>query len=723
MVTGLMLLAFVDLSLYKEGQNIRKTVEQQTQLQAKKELEKAFKHTLNVVQQELQAMAEWDEVHQQFHDPSYYFFWHDERLQESGYYRPYYDGLELYKADKTLLMPGSPDKRIHFYLPDRITDTVPTIIVQNNAETHLNVFQTVTERGTDRIIGYIGITADLIPMLFKQNTFYNVNKASIYINAKQDFAYDNIMQYVDYKPVSNPVSDYLWQLIQDFIIELIILMIIISIFLSIIFNISIYKPLDTISNYLDLLKNKPKDMHPQPEGVFILKEFEELKNTLHDYHRDLQKAQKELDKQNRTVWEQARRDGLTNVYNRRAFDEAWNEAIESYEQFYTQTSFILFDCDFFKALNDTYGHEIGDEVIKLTAVTLQKTLPLGVAPYRIGGDEFAVIIQDLDPQAAMSTVQRCLLALEEAPFNSLGIREKLTFSVGLSSTLEDQSNDIVNLPRQADMAMYKAKQSLKEKIQCYHQSLDEESLTLVTSGVVNTIVNAIHNGDGVELHYQPIQSVDKKSLYYESLIRINKDGEKIYPKDIFTVVDRRRLEVELDKQVIQQVQDALQKRTIPIGTGLSINISGKTLLQPFFPDLFKQLKPYLTDYKIVLEVTENSLIDHMDYATEVLNGLRDDGFLIALDDFGSGYSSIRYLAHMPVDIIKFDMTMSRALMSEDGQTQNIIRTTAHMILTSGYELVMEGIEDEAMQSAAIETGATHLQGYLIGRPKNKPEII
>ncbi|BCN93840.1 hypothetical protein THMIRHAM_16250 [Thiomicrorhabdus immobilis] len=721
LILGTSLLLLVDLTLYNQGQNIRETVQKQSFIQAENEISKSFSATLNNLQKQAKNIADWDEVHQQFHDPSYYFFWHDERLKESGFFKPYYDNLELYKADKTLLTPASPGEKRHFFLPDAIVDTRPTLVFHDNLEMHLNVYQEIKKRGSNTILGYVGISVDFLPLLLSNNTFYYVNKSSINFHGSDSIPYSEIMQHVNFQPVSNPVSDYLWQLIQDFIVELIVLMIIVSLFIYLIFNITIYKPLHIISNYLIRLKNAPKKIHPLPEESFFLSEFEELKNTIHDYHRDLLQTQNELDQRNHAVWEQARRDVLTNIYNRRAFDEAWNETVNNHRNFPTPTAFMLFDCDYFKALNDTYGHEVGDDVIKLSAVTIQQSLPIDCPAYRIGGDEFAIILKGRTPEETVKIAHHCLNALQEAPFNSIGVKEKLSFSVGVSSTLDDLTNEITNLPRQADMAMYKAKQSLKEKVQCYHRSLDNESLSLVSSNIVNTVVEAIHSGQYIQMHYQPIQSLTDNQIYYESLIRIKKNGDIIYPNDIFSVVDRRRLEIELDEQVIKHIHLALQNNQIPKATGLSINISGKTLLQPKFTELFEPIIPFLKDYKIVIEVTENSLIDHMDYAKKVLNSLRKKGFLIALDDFGSGYSSIRYLAHMPVDIIKFDMSMTDALMENDTKTQNIIKKTAEMILNAGYDLVMEGIETEEMLEIVKQAGATHIQGYLIGKPSATPK--
>jgi len=713
------LLLFIDLTLYKEGENIRETVKNQSQVEAYQELDKAIAIAIKNIQQQARAISEWDEVHQQFHDPSYYFFWHDERLKESGYYKSYYDSLELYQADKTLLMPASPNERLHFFLPDKITNTQPTFIFNKNQETHLTIFQSVKARGSEGVIGYIGISVDFLPLLLNQQNFHNVDKSSIMLSGNGIVSAADIMNNIEFKAQSNPVSEYLWQLIQDFIIELIIIMIIITLLVIIIFNQTIFTPLQVISDYLQRLKNSPHKPQPVPKETFFLKEFEELKQSIHHYHKDLQKAQQELDKQNQAVWEQARRDSLTNIHNRRAFDEEWAEIIKNKDM--TPTAFMLFDCDFFKALNDTYGHEIGDEVIKISASTIQQSLPIDCPVYRIGGDEFAVILLNRSPEETISIANQCLDALKQTSFNQLGIKEQLTFSVGVSSTHHDLNNEVQNLPRQADISMYKAKQSLQNKVQCYHQRLDNESQSLVSNQIVNTVVEAIHSGSGIQMHFQPIQDLKTQEVYYESLIRLNQEGSIIYPNDIFSIVDRRRLEVELDHQVVQQILKSLKAGLIPKGSGISVNVSGKTLLQSSFLELFNPMSQFLDDYKIVIEVTENSLIDHMDYAKNVLNTLRDNGFLIALDDFGSGYSSIRYLAHMPVDIIKFDMSMTHALMQQDIKTVNIIKSTAEMILNSGYDLVMEGVETEEMLRLAEASGATHIQGYLIGKPSPEPK--
>lgn len=717
--TGLILLATMFWSFYSEGNRLQQTVNQQAYEEAKKELVIAINNTLISTQNQLQKLAEWDEVHQQYHDPSYYFFWHDERLKESQYFRSYYDELELFTKDGKLLMPASPKPKIegpHHRLPGTITSKEPKVVLRDNQEAHLNVYAPVYKRDSDEILGYVGVSLDIFPAILMHNQFFYLDKTSLKFFGNNDIPPSQLINHIKFSPVSNPVNNYLWDLMKRFIIELILTLFVIGLILPIVFKEFIQTPLTQLSEYLQRLRATPHKKQKPPKKTFFIKEFEELKNTIYQYHHNLQKTQLELDEQNLIVWEQARRDPLTNIYNRRAFDEAWNEVIINFQNEPIPTAFMLFDCDFFKALNDTYGHEVGDEVIRASATTIQQTLPMESPAYRIGGDEFAVIIQHRTLEEIQDIAQHCLNALSQYPYHTLGIKEKLPFSVGISSIASTLSDNLTALPRQADIAMYKAKQSHHSKIQVYNHVLENESSALVSNQILNRVVNSIHTGKNIQMHFQPIVASDMSDCYYEALIRINNNQELIYPDKIFAVVERRRLEVELDRQVIFTTLSLLEQRKIPKGTGVSINISGKTLLQPDLIELFAPFTTWLHDYKIVIEVTENFLIDHIEYAQKVLNQLRHQGFLIALDDFGSGYSSIRYLAHMPVDIIKFDMSLIKALKSDE-KTRKIILATAEMIRGVGFELVMEGIEDEEMLEQAKSAGATYVQGYLFGKPK------
>lgn len=715
---GVALLLFMTWSFYHEAKRIQHSVKEQASQAAKQELAVAIQNTLDITQLELKLISEWDEIHQQLQDPSYYFFWHDERLKRSNFFKKHYESLELYREDKHLLTKSRQKKHPVFptiKLPVAIIDSRTKVTITDEKSAYLTIYQPITKRDTGQILGYVGVLLDLRSALLNQNQFHYLDKSSLAFTGNKSVTIQELIPAILFQPISNPIDPHLWDLMQQFIIQMVLILGLVSLALLLLFNKFIRSPIVRLSSYLQRLQSAPKQTHLPPSEQFFIKEYEDFKHAIHQYHSELQLAHNELDQQNEMVWEQARRDALTNVYNRRAFDEAWTETIKTYKERPRPTAFVLFDCDFFKALNDTYGHEVGDEVIRLSANTIQQSLPMEHPPYRIGGDEFAVIIQNRSMPEIYRICQHTLEELQAISFSRLGVKEKLVFSVGISAIAMTKEDCITRLPRQADIAMYKAKQSHRTKIQAYNQLLEDQSSILVSNYVINTVVNSIHTGENIEMHYQPVISIDGTCSYYESLIRIRGNEGLIYPNEIFSLVDRRRLEVELDKQVIKSTLKTIQSGELPDNTGLSINISGKTLTQPDFIDLFSPFVNWLGKYNIIIEITENILIDHMEYAQKVLNTLRDKGFLIALDDFGSGYSSIRYLATMPVDIIKFDITMTQALSSDD-KTKQIILTTAEMVRTAGFDLVMEGIETQEMYQQARTAGATHLQGYLLGKP-------
>lgn len=714
-------LLVVNYQLYQEGQAVQQHIHLEKQRQADQEMQRVLANSLSKLQANLLELAQWDEVYQQLHDPSYYFFWHDERMKESRLFHSSYAALELFTDQKVLLMPSSPTKGTQDILPNQLEGLKPYLVFKEFSPVYLNLFEPIYARGSRDIIGYVGVSVDLVDFLLRENNFYHVDKSTIRFNGSGKVPFSEVNRLVSYQAVRNPVSEQILTLLKNFTTEMVFALFLVAILFYLVFNVLIYSPIQKLSGYVTQLKNG-EGFQPT-KGRFFVQEFESLKHSIFQYHLQLTQTQQELDQQNQMVWEQARRDVLTNIYNRRAFDEAWNDVLYDFTKEPVEVVFVLFDCDFFKALNDTYGHEVGDEVIRLTAATIQETLPLKAPAYRIGGDEFAVIFQNRVLAEVEQIVAQCIVALSEINFSQLGVKETVTFSVGISRVEPGNHQDIASLPRQADIAMYKAKQSLQNKVQVYHQVLDKEAKSLVSNEVVKAVLQAVETGKGIEMNYQPIVCVESDQLYFESLVRLTSStGDKIYPGDIFNVIERRRLEVEFDQQIIKKVVADLESGWIPKHSGVSINVSAKTLLQPKFVSLFDAMQGFLSDYKLVIEVTENSLVDHMEYAKDVLNELRAQGFKIALDDFGSGYSSIRYLAHMPVDIVKFDRSLVLALWDGDERTQNILESTAQMILDAGYQLVMEGIEDASMQRRTLEAGATHLQGYYFGKPNRQPVL-
>lgn len=714
---------FFSTQLYQEAEAYRDQTQQQNYDQAEKEIQRATESSLQQINRQLQQLAEWDEVHQQIDIPNYYLYWKEGRLIESEHWHPNYIAVELYNVNKQRLMTSPSHKASPATLPKTIPE-MPEHFHVSEGKIYLIKFEPVLDRQTQQIKGYIGLSYDFLPALIQNGQIVyadkhtiGLDKSALHNQTEPCIDIETLPNYIQYRIHENPVSDYLWEIIQNYLAQVIIFSVFIALLFAAFFTITTLMPLNALNGYIIQLQKNSTNLAPPLKKHFWFLEFERLKEAIYRYHKQLVTANNEIEEQHLIAYEQARQDPLSHVFNRRAFDETWDHLLFHYHTAPRNIAFLLFDCDFFKAINDTYGHEVGDDVIRISASTFKRALPLEFNIYRIGGDEFVALVEGKSEQECEQIAQRCYQAISEYNFKHIGINEKVFYSIGISFITPETSEELPFMHKHADIALYQAKKSLSDKIQIYRPDKHQPETVLVTNDRVNSIVSALLNSERIEMHKQKILAAQDGKIYFESLIRIqDRDGSLIYPDEILNVVHHRRLETELDRCVIQTIASLFAQDCIPTGTGLSINISAQTLLQDDLIALLDPIRPFLKDYKIVIEVLENTLINNMEQVTDTLNILREQGFKVALDDFGSGYSSIRYLAQMPVDIVKFDISLTQHLIVQD-KTRTIIENTAAMIRAAGYDLVMEGVETEEMVNAAIQAGATHLQGYYYGRPE------
>lgn len=717
-LVGISVLFSLNYLLYIQGLQVQKKVHEQAHIQAQTELFAAIEQSFELIDLQLVELANSDEVHQQLNQPSYYFYWRDQRLQQSSLFKDYYLELELYRADGHKLAQLNQPGAISV-LPERIKPPFKYFLVVPPNKDKLIITTPIQSReSSQQTLGYLAVAIDFYQLLIQSNQFFYLDRKQLHFNRSGIIQLDELTDALDFQAVSNPVSDELWDVITSYITQFNLLSIFIVFATVWIMSFLFIKPLKSLSNYIKQLSDHPLEQKPEHKDDYLIEEYLGLKKQFTNYHLALMEAQNKLHRQNRQLWQLSRQDPLTELPNRRAFDEAWHNTLEAYDAKPMTVGYILFDCDHFKALNDSYGHQVGDQIILEAAKALQRTTDFTI--YRIGGDEFAILVIGFSAQQVENLALECQTELSAYPFSQIGIHEKVSFSLGISFAQKDQPLESLKLlPKQADIAMYKAKHSPLEKIHFYQHEQDVLSDALVSTQVLHKVLAAAHTGQYIQMYYQPIMSVSGDPIYYETLVRLNYAGETIYPNDIFTIVDHHGLETELDQNILKQLLIQMERYHIKPGQGISINLSAKTLLQPFVVELFEPFLPYLAKYKIVIEITENVLINHFNQVSYALNKLRRQGFLIALDDFGSGYSSIRYLASMPVDIIKFDLSLTHALDAEQ-RTRKIIESTAKMIRQAGYQLVMEGIETDKQLQQAKQAGATAVQGYLIGRPQPVP---
>ncbi|MEJ2213347.1 MAG: bifunctional diguanylate cyclase/phosphodiesterase [Gammaproteobacteria bacterium] len=406
---------------------------------------------------------------------------------------------------------------------------------------------------------------------------------------------------------------------------------------------------------------------------------------------------------------------MTGIKNRRAFNQHWDQIISIAGSTRMSVCMMLFDVNHFKVINDSYGHSIGDALLIELSSIISDELRKGDHLYRLGGDEFGTAIINCNQNAAFDIANRCLKRISDTSFISIGIMEKIRVSIGIACADSASMNELDNLGWQADAAMYLAKRPNNDNVMIYESNASSISPSLFSNHIYSAVFDAIETGQGLTIFYQPIINLEDGNVsYYESLVRIWHKDELITPGQIFPIIAARQLEIDLDKAVVEAIIQDFQNKRIPDKTGISINLSGPSVGCTELISWIEPLIRFLKNYKIVFEVTETSLISQMSRATDNLNKLKSLGFQVALDDFGSGYSSLGYLGSMPVDIVKFDISLISELNNQN--KRKLIFNLCNMIKEIGYEMVAEGIENTETHQQIILAGFNYGQGYLYGKP-------
>ena len=715
----LVLFAFLSYGAftYKEFQRVRADMEASSHAAAKDEVKVVMSRLLKEAEQIADQFAAWEEVVQQLQLPRYYAYWRTHRMLDASFLSGEVVEAEVYGKDGATLA-----KFADASLPVQVGIPPPPVYVDySKAEPTLLMFRTVYRQADDERVspqGYVGLRIKFLQRIREGYAYRYVDPSTIRFarGPASALTWSEMESALRFDLRENPMSDAVAGLLSDAIINLGVILGVFALTLFPALVFMIVRPLQAITTHIDRLKGSPGGlMLDDLAGVLPISETEKIRESLNEYQSQLIDVHTSLEEKSQELWAMAHHDALTGTRNRRAFDEYMKNLPQLLGERSIGVCFALFDVNHFKAINDSYGHSIGDQVLKVIASRINAVLRRGEELFRIGGDEFAVILLDCDESTALRIAERCHEKIVSYDFAKLGIREPLRISAGLANARVDDIEDLQNLQWKADVAMYRAKCPGNANVVVFNESLARDSEGLFSSWVNTAVYDAVIYGTGLKMHYQPIVDLSDGSIcHYEALVRIEQDGEIIQPSNIFPVVEARRLEVELDRAVLRRVLTDLHDAKVPPGTGVSINLSGPSLINDQVCTWLGEFRPYLKDYRVMIEVTETALITQIGLANENLSKMRSDGFEIALDDFGSGYSSLRYLASMPVDVVKFDITLVQGLRDE---TQRImVSHLAKMILESGHQLVAEGIEDMATLEATRAAGFVRGQGYLLGKP-------
>lgn len=408
----------------------------------------------------------------------------------------------------------------------------------------------------------------------------------------------------------------------------------------------------------------------------------------------------------------AERDPLTELYNRRYFQEALGAVMQRGRN----GAVLLLDIDHFKDVNELSGHHTGDRLLRMVADTLfQEFGHCGIIA-RLGGDEFALLLEGADTRKAISIAKQITPLLDGTGLDAGGQRHRATASLGIA-LFPIHGDNPADLMANADLAMYKAKESSAQRwhlLSTLERAKDELQERVYW---VERIRQAIDE-EGFELMVQPIMRLsDGDVRHYEVLLRmLGPKGALISPAYFIPVAERSGQVVQIDRWVLRHSLRALS-RVQAQGISLSVNLSGQSLhdegLKQF---LVEELAASGADpHYLILEITETAAVTDFSSARGVLQALRDLGCRTALDDFGVGFSSFHYLGELPVDFIKIDGAFIRTLLTNT-ESQVIVKAIADIATGFGKKAIAEFVDQEALIPLLSSYGIEYGQGYHLGRP-------
>ena len=383
---------------------------------------------------------------------------------------------------------------------------------------------------------------------------------------------------------------------------------------------------------------------------------------------------------------------------------------------------IFLDLDRFKIINDSLGHEVGDQVLEAVADRLSAAMRASDTLARFGGDEFTVLCDDVHNEAdAVEVAHRLVMAMGQPLALQTG-EVFVTLSVGIALSRVAQSGAV--MLRNADIAMYRRKERGPSRIEIYRE--DDEQNVVSRLRTSNELHRALERHE-LELHYQPFVDLHTETLVgMEALVRWRHPTRGLLlPQEFIPLAEDSGLIVPLGSWVLKEAcRQTAAWHALRSGSGqdnarlnISVNVSAVQLADPGFP---RQVAEAIAESgidpdRLWLEITESALMRDADEAVVVLQAFRDLGLHVEIDDFGTGYSSLSYLQRFPVESLKIDRSFVNEL---DQRSDNaaIVRAIIGLGDSLGLPVIAEGVERRAQMSRLKTLGCHLAQGYLFGRP-------
>lgn len=418
-------------------------------------------------------------------------------------------------------------------------------------------------------------------------------------------------------------------------------------------------------------------------------------------------------------------DVLTGLKNRSAMYERLNDIIQTREEGRSRFALMFVDIDNFRWLNETLGHNYGDEVLSRFGSIIKEQLPNDMSVFRFSGDEFIIIKEfDTDYSEVYSAIDNLHNRFNN-PIEIMNDKIYIKFSIGVSIFPDDDVTP-ERLLRNAETALHRAKDSGKDRV-AFYTNTNRDKSPFSKAAIARSLTDALQNGE-LFLHYQPIVSAATRDIHgFEVLLRwISPEFGVVPPADFISVAEESGDIVKIGTWIFESACRTLKQinETIDPNIIMSINVSPVQLRRDDYIEHVKQVIDItrVNPKNIQLEITESTLIDFTDSNSSIINEINDIGISLALDDFGTGYSSLNYLKNFPIKCLKID----KSFIDEINNNQRdyaITDSIIDLVHGLGIQTVAEGIETVGQYNFLAEMKCDYIQGFLMSKPLDERDAI
>lgn len=445
------------------------------------------------------------------------------------------------------------------------------------------------------------------------------------------------------------------------------------------------------------------------------KKLEEVTSQLKSSRLNLDSQLKNIQQLNEQLLFAAYHDSLTDLYNRSWLSTMMKVQIKETTEKNEKFGILLFDIDNMKDINDSRGHNAGDELLKQVATILKLMESKTVTATRFGGDEFVLLYKNIkDRDEAIEISKKALRFLNA---------EGIGISGGIS-IFPDDSKKTEDLLKFADMAKIEAKKNGKNNVACFHSLMQEKFLSKLN---IETKMSKAMASRNFQLYYQPQFDAKTKELRgFEALLRwYDSDLGWISPEQFIPLAEETHLVVPLGDWVMTTALATIKEWEMKFSFNgiMSVNVSPVQFVQEdFIEKLFKKIEKSGIDKKhLEIEITEGVLIDNVEDTISKLNKIREQGVGLSLDDFGTGYSSLRYLQLLPLTTLKIDKSFISNIAAKDGFEAKLTESIISLVSKMGLNTIAEGVENEEQLKMIQKFNCRTIQGFLLGKPMPKEQ--